>query len=60
MGACENVENETEVVRGVEAFLLVKDDGVWRIASQAWDTESESNPVLDHLLAGGTSSRTRR
>ena len=60
MGACENVENETEVVRGVEAFLLVKDDGVWRIASQAWDTESASNPVPDRLLAGGTSSRVRR
>ena len=52
MGACENVENGTHVVRGVEAFLLVKDDGVWRIAAQAWDIESESNQVPVGLLAG--------
>jgi hypothetical protein len=60
MGACENVENEAETVRGVEAFLLVKDNGAWRIASQAWDTEGEPNPIPDHLLAGRTSDRTRR
>ena len=60
LGACENVENGTRVVRGVEAFLLVKDDGVWRIASQAWDTESGPNPVPDRLLAGATSSRAGR
>ncbi len=53
IGACENVENGTQVVRGVEAFLLVKDDGVWRIAAQAWDTESESTPIPDRLLSNG-------
>ena len=51
MGACENIENGTNVVRGVEAFLLVKNDGVWRIASQAWDTESETARVPDRLLS---------
>ena len=56
MGACENVENQAEVVRGVEALLLVKDDGVWRIASQAWDTESAANPVPDRLVAGRAGS----
>jgi len=50
MGACENIENGTDVVRGVEAFLLVKDDGAWRIASQAWDTESDSARIPDRLL----------
>jgi hypothetical protein len=52
MGACENVENDTRVVRGIEAFLLVKTGGVWQIASQAWDTESEVNRVPERFLGG--------
>ena len=54
MGACENIENGNDVVRGVEAFLLVKNDGVWRIASQAWDTESDSVRISDRLLSTET------
>lgn len=50
MAACENIENGIDVVRGVEAFLLVKDDGAWRIASQAWDTESDLARIPDRLL----------
>ena len=40
--------------RGVEALLLIKDEGVWRIVSQAWDTESESKPIPLHLVGGKT------
>jgi hypothetical protein len=46
MAACEN----TTITRNVEALLLVKEDGAWKIVSQAWDTESETNPVPAHLL----------
>lgn len=38
---CEIVENGTEVTRGVEMLLLVKDAGQWKIVAQAWDTESD-------------------
>jgi hypothetical protein len=31
-------------------LLLVKDEGTWRIVSQAWDRESPSNPIPAHLL----------
>jgi ketosteroid isomerase-like protein len=50
MAACENTENGTTITRNVEALLLVKEDGAWKIVSQAWDTESETNPVPAHLL----------
>jgi len=45
LAACENLENETEVTRGVEAMLLIKDQGEWRIVAQAWDNETEANPI---------------
>jgi hypothetical protein len=37
---------------GVEAFLLIKDDGAWRIVSQAWDMANESNPIPSYLMPG--------
>jgi hypothetical protein len=46
LGTCEMLENETSVTRDVSAFLLVKDTGVWRIAAQAWDLETEERPVV--------------
>lgn len=49
LAACEMTENEAHVNRGVEMLLLVKDGGVWRIASQAWDMESEAKPIPAHL-----------
>ncbi len=52
LAACEITENEAEVSRGVEMLLLVKDDGAWRIVSQAWDTESPTNPMPLHLVGG--------
>lgn len=54
--ACANVENASETNRNVEMMLLVKDEGVWRIAAQAWDKESDSNPVTDQF--GTTASWT--
>ncbi len=32
-------------------LLLVKTDGAWRIAAQAWDKASGLNPIPDSLLA---------
>jgi hypothetical protein len=56
LAGCEITENGAEVSRGVEAMLLVKDEGVWHIVSQAWDTESETKPIPEHL--GGGRDRT--
>ncbi|MBS9405736.1 hypothetical protein KG088_19395 [Halomonas sp. TRM85114] len=49
VAGCETVENETEVNRGVEMLLLVKDAGRWRIAGQAWDSESDEVKVPPYL-----------
>ena len=38
MAVCELTENKEKVSCNIEALLLVKEDGQWRIASQAWDT----------------------
>jgi hypothetical protein len=48
--ACEMIENETQVDRGVEMLLLVKDEGVWRIVSHARDSESPVNRIPPGLL----------
>lgn len=42
---CGLLENGTETSRNVEMLLLVKSDGRWRIAAQAWDRESAANPI---------------
>jgi Putative lumazine-binding len=47
--ACEMTENAVEVNRNVEMMLLVKDEGAWRIVSQAWDRADASRPVPDYL-----------
>ena len=51
LGACEITENQAKVVRGVEALLLVKDGGEWRIVAQAWDVENGTTTVPDDLIA---------
>lgn len=48
--ACENTENEGEVNRNVEMMLLVKSEGHWKIAAQAWDKETNSVPIPDEFL----------
>jgi ketosteroid isomerase-like protein len=54
LAACEITENDGDTNRGVEALLLIKDAGVWRIVSQAWDRESESKQIPAHLVGGET------
>lgn len=49
MAASEMVENGTEVNHDVSGYLLVKDEGKWRIAAHAWDHASEQTPVPEHL-----------
>ena len=49
MAASEMLENGTEVNHDVSGYLLVKDEGEWRIAAHAWDQASEQMPVPEHL-----------
>jgi ketosteroid isomerase-like protein len=50
LAACEIIENDASMNRGVEALLLVKDEGRWQIVSQAWDTESDTMPIPARLV----------
>lgn len=50
MAVCELTENHADTSRNVEALLLVKTDGTWRIAAQAWDTESAQKVIPPYLL----------
>lgn len=50
IAACEITENGSTVTRGVEALLLTKDAGAWRIASQAWDTERDDLSIPGFLV----------
>jgi len=50
VAVCGMTENETELNRGIEMMLLIKDEGAWRIVSQVWDVESPSKPIPAHLL----------
>ena len=49
LAASEMIENESEANHDVSGYLLVKDEGEWRIAAHAWDHASEQMPVPDHL-----------
>lgn len=48
--ACENVENEINLERVVEMMLLVKDQGNWKIAAQAWDKAGEDTSLPTDIL----------
>ena len=39
---CELTENQSKVTYNIEALLLLKENGQWRIASQAWDTATDA------------------
>jgi hypothetical protein len=52
LAAVEIVENGTEASRNVEALLLVRTDGAWRIAGQAWDPAGPDRPVPTALRGG--------
>lgn len=49
LAASEMLENETEVNHDVSGYLLVKDEGQWRIAAHAWDHASEEMAVPEDL-----------
>ena len=49
MAASELVENGAEVNHDVSGYLLVKDEGEWRIAAHAWDHANEQMPVPEFL-----------
>ncbi len=49
LAASELVENETDVNHDMHGYLLVKDEGGWRIAAHAWDQASEQMPVPEPL-----------
>ena len=36
--------------RNVEAMLLVKSEGAWRNAGQAWDMETEDKQIPSHMF----------
>lgn len=46
----ENTENEDVVNRSVEMLLLVKTEGHWKVAAQAWDKEMSGTSIPDDLL----------
>lgn len=54
LGVCEITENDEQVSRGVEAMLLIKEEGVWKIVSQGWDMESDGNPISSYLITERT------
>lgn len=43
------LENGTEVNHDVHGYLLVKNEGAWRVAAHAWDHATEQSPVPEHL-----------
>lgn len=50
LAASEMLENGSQRNRDVSGYLLVKDDGEWRIAAHAWDAETPAKKVPEHLL----------
>lgn len=48
--ACEMLEGDSTVNREMNATILVRENGVWRIAAQAWDVENEANKIPDDLM----------
>jgi len=49
LAASEMLENGTEVNHDVSGYLLLKDQGKWRIAAHAWDKATNDRPVPEHL-----------
>ena len=51
VAGCEITENGTDVTRGAEMLLLVREEGRWRIAAQGWDTERSGGPLPGDLAS---------
>ena len=49
LAASEMLENGTNVNHDVSGYLVLKNEGTWRIAAHAWDKASEQKPVPEHL-----------
>ncbi len=49
--ACEMLENGSTLTRDVSAIVLVRDNGSWRVAAQAWDVETEWRKIPAALAA---------
>ena len=49
LAASEMLENGTEVNHDVSGYLVLKEDGKWRIAAHAWDKATEQRPVPNDL-----------
>ena len=49
LSASEMLENDAQVNRDVHGYLLLKDEGRWRIAAHAWDHASDQMPVPEQL-----------
>jgi hypothetical protein len=47
--ACELLENESTTNREVNATVLVRENGLWRIAAQAWDVETGACKIPQNL-----------
>jgi len=50
LAVCEQCEQDAPLERAVEALLLLKEDGIWRIAAQGWDKKGNVAPIPDALL----------
>jgi hypothetical protein len=46
---CELLENESTINREINATILVRENGVWRIAAQAWDLETGASKIPARL-----------
>lgn len=46
---CEMLENGSTVTRDVSATVLVRDNGAWRIAAQAWDIETDTKRIPEDV-----------
>ena len=49
LAASQMLENDSEINHDVSGYLLVKNDGKWRIAAHAWDHATEQSPVPENL-----------
>jgi hypothetical protein len=58
--ACEMLENGSTVTRDVSATILVREDGSWRIAAQAWDLENEARKIPADLAGPESDLQTRQ
>jgi hypothetical protein len=50
LAVCEQREQDAPPERAVEALLLLKEDGIWRIAAQDWDKEGDGAPLPEALF----------